>query len=296
MEDAELIKSGLDAVSQMIFYLAKDALGSEFLSAYAKDRSVQAEAMLRQRESLDKLLESSGKMEQDAKIIAESAGNNIKRLQAIYDAIDSLRESVFRIEEEHRRYVSKFKALHEETKGISKLIEEIQNISEQTSLLSFNASIEAAHAGSAGAGFRIIANEVKKLSDSTKKTTEKIRQNVGTLTDAIGELENGTKQNASSLHSLTDEAEDTLKKFDTMRKLNSENNANVEKIGESITDNVRHINGMIAEVAKAEDVSKGTVQLFADCASKNQMLFNDLYSFSYELKAILEDLGKNESL
>ncbi len=215
MEKFELVKSALDATAELIFYLSKDALGSEFLSKYSRDRSAQEEAMLKQKNALDTLMASSNEMEKKSHEISENALGNIKRLQTIYDAIISLRSSVDKIENEHRKYVEKFKSLHEETKGIERLIEEIQNISEQTSLLSFNASIEAAHAGSAGAGFRIIANEVKKLSDNTKKTTGKIRQNVESLSSSINELENGTKQNATSLHSLAEEAGNTLQKFDS---------------------------------------------------------------------------------
>ena len=86
---------------------------------------------------------------------------------------------------------------------------------------------------------------------------------------------------------------ETLVRFDKVRKMNSENNANVEKIGRNISANVKDINQMIKTVQEAEDASGNTVNLFASCASKNLMLFNDLYSFAYEIKAVLEDLGND---
>lgn len=290
MESTELIRAGLDAVEQMVAYLAKDALGSEFLGEYARARDRQAEARERQKEALDVLKASSDKMESDVHALSESADDNSKRIQKLFDAIVTLRDSVDKIEQEHRIFAERFRLLRDETKGIARLIEEIQNISEQTSLLSFNASIEAAHAGSAGAGFRIIANEVKKLSDNTKKTTGKIRQTVDSLTESIDELENGTKANAKKLRSLTEETGGTLARFEKMRRLNDESNLNVEKFGESIEENVSRINSMIRDITSAEDVGESAARRFAECASRNQLLFCDLYSLTYEVKAALEDL------
>lgn len=290
LERAELVKGGLNAVQSMIEYLAKDAIGGEFLSEYTSSKELQSNATEKQKVALNKLIESSSQMDEETKKISESAGQNIKRLQAVYSEIETLRNSVQKIEEEHKRYVEKFKVLHQEASNIMSLVDGIQNISEQTNLLSFNASIEAAHAGAVGAGFRIIANEVKKLAGNTKGTTEKIKQEVEKLTKSLVELEDGTKANAASLDGLTKEADSTLDRFDKVRRINSENNANVENISSSISSNVKSIHSMLKNVQEADDVGNRTVALFADCASRNQMLFNDLYSFAYELKAVLEDL------
>ena len=72
-----------------------------------------------------------------------------------------------------------------------------------------------------------------------------------------------------------------------------ENNDNVEKISGRISENVHSINGIIDTIRQYEQMNKDNVTLFADCASRNQMLFNDLYSLAYEIKAIFEDLGKS---
>ncbi|MCR5607196.1 MAG: hypothetical protein K6F69_10340 [Treponema sp.] len=292
MEDLDLVKCGIDSISTLIDYLSKDAIGSDFLGTYLSSREKQANTTEKQKEMLGELVSSSNKMVDSTKEIAEKASHNIERLNKIYEAITELRNSVARIENEHKKYVTQFKSLIEQTKNITKLVDDIQNFSEQTKLLSFNASIEAAHAGKAGAGFRIIANEVKRLSAGTGGTSDKIRENVNKLRDSISNLEDATRQNATSLAGLTDEADQTLAKFDKVRKINSENNSNVEKISSNISDNVQNINKIIQNVQVSEDINSKTVNLFADCASKNQMLFNDLYSLAYETKAVLKDLKK----
>lgn len=295
MESIELVKSGLDATEALIQYLAKDAIGSSFMSKYLTNRDEQEKAAAVQKRKLEDLIESSKGMETDTReIITRAMGNN-ERLGTIFSAIEKLREDVNKIETEHKKYVEQFQRLSDQTVEITKMIGEIQNISEQTNLLSFNASIEAAHAGTAGAGFRIIANEVKKLSDNTRKASEKILNNVNLLKNSITELESETKVNTEHLNALNIETDATLEKFRQIRNMNSENNSSVEKISHHISNNVQGIKGVIEEIQSKEEMSKKDMELFADCASKNAMLFNDLYSLTYEVKAVFEDLKKNGS-
>lgn len=61
----------------------------------------------------------------------------------------------------------------------------IKSISQQTNLLGLNASIEAARAGQHGAGFNIVAQEVRKLSLETKSATEKIEDSLKNITQNL---------------------------------------------------------------------------------------------------------------
>ena len=290
MEREELVKSGLEVVDALIHYLSKDAVGGEFMSEYAASREKQAQGSREQEQMLQKMAASSAGMQEKTRAIFDNASQNIDRLAGIYHSIEKLRNDVATIEVEHKRYAEQFKELISQTAAITSLANDIQGISEQTNLLSFNASIEAAHAGSAGAGFRIIANEVKKLSADIKQTTERILGNVNKLKDSISEIEKGTLRNAQSLSGLSGEADSTLQDFDNMRQLNNANNDGVKRVSEDIGNNAAFLDSVIDTVHKAEKINEGTVNLFTNCASKNQMLFNDLYSFAYELKAILRDL------
>lgn len=82
------------------------------------------------------------------------------------------------------------------------IIKAIEGISFQTSLLSINASIEAAHAGEAGAGFDIVAKEVRELANKSKDETAKIYSSLEELQQV---MDNAVAQFESQLKLLMTE-------------------------------------------------------------------------------------------
>ncbi|MBR4760305.1 MAG: PAS domain-containing protein [Lachnospiraceae bacterium] len=68
------------------------------------------------------------------------------------------------------------------------IITSIQNIADQTNLLSLNASIEAARAGEAGRGFAVVASEVQNLSNSTKETTNQIGDILNGMQESVNDM------------------------------------------------------------------------------------------------------------
>ena len=72
------------------------------------------------------------------------------------------------------------------------------------------------------------------------------------LQDSIKDLEGETKRNTANLADLTEEADQTLQKFENIRHLNGENNLNVEKISSKISDNVSSINEIIKNIQKVK--------------------------------------------
>jgi len=72
--------------------------------------------------------------------------------------------------------IESIQKLEQQTKSIGKIVGAINDIAEETNLLSLNASIEAARAGDAGRGFSVVASEIRKLADQSMASADEIRK------------------------------------------------------------------------------------------------------------------------
>lgn len=124
--------------------------------------------------------------------LANSIDNVIHTTDVIYQANQGARERIYESNESMEELTLSMNAssaitkdikesmleLNELNKNIGDMVSLLDGISEQSNLLSLNASIEAARAGEAGKGFAVVASEVRKLSEQSNISTINVRKNM----------------------------------------------------------------------------------------------------------------------
>nr|MCR4790778.1 hypothetical protein [Treponemataceae bacterium] len=101
---------------------------------------------------------------------------------------------------------------------ITKFVQTVDDIAGQTNLLAMNASIEAAHAGTMGKGFGVIAQEIRKLSEETSKNASKIADTLKENTTVVKETSESVEKFAKSTEGSTEEIRRTVDSMEEIIK------------------------------------------------------------------------------
>ncbi|MGG0657217.1 methyl-accepting chemotaxis protein [Rummeliibacillus pycnus] len=188
--------------------------------------------------------------------------------------------------------------LKERSQSIQNFLTIISSIADQTNLLALNAAIEAARAGEAGKGFSVVAEEVKKLAEESRGSTDTIAEiikEIQTDTDnAVNIIEHGNKEITQGLSI----AQDTEKIFGKIQLFTNQVANNITEVSASAQEISANAEEITATSQQLEDISMKNSAFTGSINQKMQEqegnvtnMFNasnQLYQLSDELEKLVE--------
>ncbi|MBQ7776753.1 MAG: methyl-accepting chemotaxis protein [Lachnospiraceae bacterium] len=165
---------------------------------------------------------------------------------------------------------SNIEELKDMTLLINQFVKTIAEISQQTNLLSLNASIEAARAGEAGRGFAVVADEIRKLADDSADAAREIQGNVELITERTDYTVENARQAEEMVALQTEVVEKVVSIFKEMNGymsmlvqglgdiIKSTERADAER--EGTLESVKNISGVIEENAENVRAVNGVVE------------------------------------
>lgn len=214
-----------------------------------------------------KNVEASAKQsaELSRKVMDDSANMGISSIRKTTEGMEMIRDSVSKTAEAIDR-------LGGRSNEIGNILNVIEDITDQTTLLALNAAILAAQAGEHGKGFSVVANEIKDLAERTTLSTQEIDSLISAVRKELLEASNSMKDGIDAVDkgmALTRNTSGALSSILESARKSAEMSASIERTtteqgntARYVTDSIERVRYMVEHIVKATlEQSKGVQQV-----------------------------------
>lgn len=285
-ESTNKASSSVSEIRELYSYINNETTNLSTEAVTIKDSSYQinnkAEQMKQSVQSQSQAISTTSaalnEMSASLSNISSIANNQRSGMNTLIQNLDSQMKLL-------QNLVNDMNKVKESSDKVSTFVEAVNKISAQTGLLAMNASIEAAHAGTLGKGFSVIAQEIRKLSEETSKNAQKITETL----EENGTIVNTTAESVTSFSNYTKATTDELRK--TIRVMEeilsgvSEVDTGTREVMTALThivddaDTNTHLaEGVASEIIQQnsalQNISNGTEELQQKVSSLENLLDN----------------------
>lgn len=229
---------------------------------------------------------SIGSMISDAGSRSESLKNNMDNLKSSNSSIIKSLEELDKINEDSKTSIDTIakqtNTTNKSALRIREVTEIISSISEETNLLSLNASIEAARAGESGRGFAVVASQIQKLAEQSSESAKQIEQISNLLISDSEEAVKTMNEVKEIIYKQSSYVEKLTSIFDTF---NSELN---DAFGQ-----IENINGSVQDMDDARVSVVDVVQNLTAIAQENAASTEETSASMSEVRNIVNEIAEN---
>lgn len=291
----EAVSANLEAIADRVRAL-NDRFGA--LRGSLSSSSTAVEQISSSISSLAGLMERQGGLILESSSATEEIGRSIDNINAM---TRTRQQKALGLAEAAAAERVRTKRANERIQGIHALVGDVKGISDiiakiaaRTNLLAMNAAIEAAHAGESGAGFAVVAQEIRTLAESTASNSKQIRDIIASISSSIVEASEESAANAASYGTIADEValfSENFREIATAMEEIAAGSKDVVGIGASLSNIAAEVMGGYGEMEKGVRSNREEMTRIGEAAGDLSEGVGDIEARAVAMAAEIEGIA-----